>query len=147
MRTFRVQLTAAVLIDRFVTIEVEDGPNAHLLAVAEAHERAKQADCRWTVRGSRMDRFGDLQQVKIEAPDALQGLMVSAAVEEVEGVEVVKTSLKGFERLGFWALDGLTNDETDDAFRDADALAASAKAACGAYESVQVRDTHAGARR
>lgn len=146
MPQFEVQITSAAVIDRFVTVEVADGPNAAMEAKVKALELALNPDEQWTVRGAQIDRLGDPQTVQIVEPAALHGSpSIGEPVEQTCGVEVVKIGPNGFQRLGFWPTEGLSEADENAAYAEAEGLRMRERARCGRGEVVSLRDTFAGA--
>ena len=142
MRAFRVRLTATAVIERFVTVTVDDdGPNAEMLAKGLAHQEGRKAGEVWTVRGSALDRIGDPEEVRIADLSALNSsVFTGEAVEEVEGVEIVKISADGFERLDFIPLAGLSEADQNEAYERAARARDGHRRTLGPNEAVQLRD-------
>lgn len=122
MRKFRVRLTTNAQLERFVTVEVEDHPNAHLLAKAKADEMRKDP-ARWAVRGSKLDRFNTLEVVRMEDPSALiHSVFVAEAVEMVQAVEVMRVGVDGYQRVALFTPTDDSPEAYDVAALDADAF-------------------------
>lgn len=122
MRKFRVRLTTHAQLERFVTVEVEDHPNAHLLAKAKADEMRKDP-ARWAVRGSKLDRCNMLEVVRLEDPSKLlHSAFVEEAAEMISAVEVLSVGADGYRRVAlFTPIDG-SPEAYDAAALDADAF-------------------------
>lgn len=128
IRKFRVRLTATALLERFVTVEVEDGPNAEMLAQAMVGDvaEARKPGERWTVAGASLDRFDDVESVIVPDPVVLHSQPSLGGVEEVKpGVEVVRVDAKGSRVVAFFAEDPA----------DADAATIEAERECGAQRT------------
>lgn len=121
MRKFRVRLTTNAQLERFVTVEVEDQPNAHLLAKAKADDMRKHP-ARWAVRGSKLDRFNTLEVVRMEDPSALiHSVFVGEAVEMINAVEVLSVGVDGYQRVALFTPTDDSPEAYDVAALDADA--------------------------
>ncbi len=121
MRKFRVKLMTNAQLERFVTVEVEDHPNAHLLAKAKAEED-KNDRARWAVCGSDVDRFNTLQVVMLDPAKTIHGVFTGAAVEMVDAVEVLSVGPDGYQRVALFTPTDDSPEAYDVAAQDAEAF-------------------------
>lgn len=140
MRKFRVRLTANARIERFVTITVsDDAHNPDMVALALADQQGRMANEYWTVIGSAPDRLGDLGTVKMaDVRDLPSSVGVSDATELVDGVEILRVTASGSQRVAFFA----TNpDDVNEASIKAEAELDNRRRTSGARVSYILQDT------